>query len=115
MFSNLAPSHAPTLISHVTDHNVPGIWANWRGRYGLTESAQAELWNAVDPTRQSTSDSWEVHPAKATAKEAYALRFKTWEGEVVVVKGKEGETLLDIARKNDLPSMEGTCGGNLGQ
>jgi ferredoxin len=43
------------------------------------------------------------------------LVFKTWEGELKNVAAKEGETLLQVARREDLPSMEGVCGGHLGE
>ena len=44
----------------------------------------------------------------------WRLKFRTYEGEVREVEGREGETLLQVAKKGDLPAMEGTCGGNLG-
>lgn len=114
MFSNLAPAHAPSLISHLTEHNVPGMWSHWRGRYGLTEDQQSELWSLVDPSRPAPQNSSSTTPQQQE-KQRVGLKFKTWEGEFLEVEAQEGETLLEVAKKHDLPSMEGTCGGNLGE
>jgi hypothetical protein len=48
-------------------------------------------------------------------KKKVSLMFKTFEGENRVVSAFIGDSLLNVARREDLPSMEGTCGGNLGE
>ena len=116
MFSNLSSDHAPELISHVLGEK-PSLWANWRGRYGLSEEDQAKVWESVDPTQLQApvSESGTAPASEADAQPEVVLRFKTWEGEVREVKAKIGQSLLEVGKAHDLPSLEGTCGGNLGE
>lgn len=117
MFSNLATSHAERLVSHAIGEKDE-LWENWRGRFGLSEEDQLKLWETVDPSRiprsQAQTDSAQSQDAGAAAEEVL-LRFKTWEGVVREVQAKIGQTLLEVGKANDLPSLEGTCGGNLGE
>jgi hypothetical protein len=128
MYSNLLPHDAPAFLDHITSlsfidlkpknksQNPPAnsqFWQHWRGRYGFSTQEQERFWASVDPTPPSLSD------APATAGPAglgptFPLRFRTFEGEERIVKAAIGETLLQVARRGDLPSMEGSCGGNLG-
>ena len=48
-------------------------------------------------------------------KEMVSLRFRTFEGDLLDIEAQIGQTLLEVARANDLPSLEGVCGGNLGK
>ncbi|MCO5597999.1 hypothetical protein L7F22_052088 [Adiantum nelumboides] len=41
------------------------------------------------------------------------LKFRSFEGKEYNLSGKIGESLKDIAKKYDLPSIEATCGGQL--
>ncbi|WRT70947.1 uncharacterized protein IL334_007946 [Kwoniella shivajii] len=106
MLSNLTLEHAPALISHVLLPTKSKMWAHWRGRYGLTEGQQAEVWNRFN-----------LYKGRSTAAvddaEQVELRFKTFEGEEKVVKAGLGSNLLEVGKENDLPSLEGVCGGNL--
>ncbi|WVR08814.1 hypothetical protein IAU60_005872 [Kwoniella sp. DSM 27419] len=102
MMSNLTAEHAPALISHL---QTPGsMWSHWRGRIGLTEGQQEDLWAKVG----KEPPAHEAPPA-----ETVTLRFKTYEGEERVVQGAIGESLLSVGKRHDLPSLEGVCGGNL--
>lgn len=142
MFSNLAAGDAGKLLDHLAatstateaeSQTVGGndasrrspIWTHWRGRYGLTEEQQATLWDAVDPARSSPQaepegsagglvESHYSSHAPPPVAETVMLRFKTWEGDVREVPTKIGQTLLEVGKAHDLPSLEGTCGGNLG-
>ena len=108
MFSNLSTSHAEKIIDHIVNpSNSNEIWQNWRGRYGMTEKEQSNVWSRVDPDKQGSRK--EVENLRVD------LRFKTWDGDLRDVKADIGETLLQVAKRHDLPSMEGTCGGNLGE
>jgi hypothetical protein len=115
MLSNLSSSHAPALISHILQSRTPssGIWQHWRGRYGLTESQQGDIWAQVDKPSQR---GFEVDNGikQEEGKEMVKLRFKTWDGEVRDVEGRIGENLLSVGKRFELEGMEGVCGGNLG-
>lgn len=87
---------------------------HWRGRYGLTGEQQALLWDSVDPSRQLHIASTSHETAEKKEQEIVTLRFKTYEGEEKVVQAQVGENLLEVGKKNDLPSLEGVCDGNLG-
>ncbi|KAK8850758.1 hypothetical protein IAR55_004678 [Kwoniella newhampshirensis] len=122
MISNLTVEHAPSLLSHVLDpKHGSQMWTHWRGRYGLTEEQQAIIWTEVDPSNSAsgTKSSEQNTAVKATeggppmGEETVKLRFNTFEGEEKIVEGKTGENLLEVGKANDLPSLEGVCGGNL--
>jgi hypothetical protein len=118
MYSNLLPTDASAMLDHLTPLKQPiaesGKTFNkhWRGRYGCTESEQEELWAIKNQSLLRTDTT----PVKEETREEkkVELKFKTYEGELRVVKASIGDTLLQVARANDLPSMEGSCGGNLG-
>ncbi|WWC64948.1 uncharacterized protein I303_107562 [Kwoniella dejecticola CBS 10117] len=114
MMSNLTLEHAPSLISHILDPRADSqMWNHWRGRYGLTEAQQAELWSKVDPSKTVTSASARTPASLETRAERVELRFKTFEGELRTVNARIGSNLLEVGKENDLPSLEGVCGGNL--
>jgi hypothetical protein len=117
MYSNLLSSDTSAFLDHllttqtaeVDDPKSP-FWAHWRGRYGASTEEQERFWASVDPAPPGPSAQEVTPPARRVT-----LRFKTWEGEEKSVDASVGETLLQVARRADLPSMEGSCGGNLGK
>lgn len=116
MLSNLSVSHAPSLLSHVLagrpQHSQ--MWNHWRGRYGLSEAQQEEIWRSVDPAAQYHQSSPLTRETEEKA-EKVKIRFRTWEEEVRDVEGVVGQSLLELGKANELPSLEGVCGGNLGE
>jgi len=137
MFGNLAAGDAGKILDHLTATSAgrfgtqarrpstrDALWQHWRGRMGLTEAQQAGLWDVVDPERDGPagllghhhvgSDNAAAPPAGEIGVETVTLRFKTWEGDVREVQAHVGQTLLQVGKAHDLPSLEGTCGGNLG-
>jgi len=129
MYSNLLPTDASAMLDHLTPPTLPSIDSgktfngHWRGRYGLTESEQEEIWTIKNPhtIHEATAKGEAITKAKGKAEQEpreerkmVELKFKTYEGELRTVKASVGDTLLQVARTNDLPSMEGSCGGNLG-
>jgi hypothetical protein len=112
MYSNLLPTDASAMLDHLTPTLTSDEFdKHWRGRYGLTESEQEELWAIKNPHAASEAKAKEEVKEE---KKGVELKFKTYEGELRVVNANIGDTLLQVARANDLPSMEGSCGGNLG-
>lgn len=131
MLSNLLPSDAPALLSHILAGRPAdsAMWKHWRGRYGLTEVEQEGVWNGTDAAHaeervaeaqgkagqeMDTANERMVGGGSKVEGVKYRLRFKTHAGEVREVQAQEGETLLQVAKREGLPAMEGTCGGNLG-
>lgn len=47
----------------------------------------------------------------ATATDEVSLRFRSYEGEWFNVPARFGESIKDVAKRADLPSIEATCGG----
>jgi hypothetical protein len=39
--------------------------------------------------------------------------FETWEGEEVRRQGRDGESVMELGKREDLGAMEGVCGGVL--
>ncbi|WVF67796.1 hypothetical protein IAT40_002557 [Kwoniella sp. CBS 6097] len=107
MLSNLTAEHAPALISHALSPSKGSLWPHWRGRYGLTEDQQADIWSKTGKPGVNEEAAQDTQSDKVT------LRFKTFEGEEKVVNANIGENLLEVGKKHDLPSLEGVCGGNL--
>lgn len=112
MLSNLTVEHAPAIIKHVVEGapKSSAMWEHWRGRYGHTEEEQEALWRSTQPAAQEEPAS----PAP-TLSGTVDLTFQTFEGETRRVKAKFGESLLEIGKREDLPAMEGVCGGHLGE
>jgi len=115
MYSNLLSTDATAMLDHLTTSHSKTDKSqfnnHWRGRYGHTEEGQAKIWASINPDPET------VGGGLGTSSDVTAtvpLRFKTFEGEIRVVDAKIGDTLLQVARQWDLPSMEGSCGGNLG-
>ena len=115
LLSNLDSSHAPAVLSHLLAGRPKrsGMWEHWRGRYGLTEAQQQTVWSKVDASVQETVDIPRVDPKQD--REMVRLRFRTFEGDLLDIEAQMGQSLLEVARANDLPSLEGVCGGNLGE
>ncbi|WVQ95440.1 hypothetical protein IAU59_002537 [Kwoniella sp. CBS 9459] len=112
MLSNLTAEHAPALVSHALFPSKGSLWSHWRGRYGLTEDQQAEVWSRMSEV--GNKDTTKVEQTFEERKsQQVTLRFKTFEGEEKVVRAGVGESLLEVGKKHDLPSLEGVCGGNL--
>jgi hypothetical protein len=116
MYSNLLPSDAAAMLDHLTNPTNPSQFNDhWRGRYGCSDIDQENIWASTNPSPSTIDPS--VSKSKGDeekVKVTVELRFKTYEGELRTVKANVGDTLLRVARANDLPSMEGSCGGNLG-
>jgi hypothetical protein len=124
MYSNLLPTDASAMLDHLTLSKPPTTESgktfnkHWRGRYGCTESEQEEIWAIKNPhiILEAIAKGEAKGKAEREAKvgEKVELKFKTYEGELRTVNANIGDTLLQVARANELPSMEGSCGGNLG-
>jgi ferredoxin len=88
------------------------MWAHWRGRYGLSEADQAQVWASVDASREDTA--MDTRQSEKGGEEV-GLRFRTFDGELKEVRGTMGESLLEVGKREGLPALEGVCGGNLGE
>jgi hypothetical protein len=115
MYSNLLSTDASAMLDHLTTSHSKTDKSQfnkyWRGRYGCTEEEQAKIWASINPDPKTVGEG---QGTSSTATATVPLQFKTFEGEIKVVDAKIGDTLLQVARQWDLPSMEGSCGGNLG-
>ncbi|RXK39373.1 hypothetical protein M231_03325 [Tremella mesenterica] len=117
MYSNLSHTHSNSLLSHILNPSSPDIIKSeirdhWRGRYGLTEEQQIELWTASSSS-SSVVSSKSHHMEQEKGKKSVRLKFRTYQGEIKEVEARLNKTLLEIGKENDLPSLEGVCGGNL--
>lgn len=46
-------------------------------------------------------------------KQGVKVVFETWQGELIEVDGEEGESVMDLGKREGLEAMEGVCGGVL--
>ncbi|GAA5987959.1 hypothetical protein JCM10908_007290 [Rhodotorula pacifica] len=104
----LQPEDAPKLLDYATSPSSLPWFSRWRGRLGLTSDQvkamyasrpAAEAEGKLDEPRQALGDSVEVV-------------FRTFEGEERRVSGYEGESVMETARRHELPSILATCGGH---
>ncbi|GAA5863910.1 hypothetical protein JCM3774_004415 [Rhodotorula dairenensis] len=104
----LRAEDAPKLLDYATSPSSLPWFSRWRGRLGLSADEvkavyasrpAAEAENKLDEPRQALGDGVE-------------LVFKTFEGEERRVSGYEGESVMEIARRHELPSILATCGGH---
>lgn len=61
----------------------------------------------------SATEATASTPAPSTSVRKVPLRFRTHEGAWHDVEGTIGETLMEVAKRYDLPTIEATCGGEL--
>ncbi|GAA5854128.1 hypothetical protein JCM8547_008239 [Rhodosporidiobolus lusitaniae] len=89
-------------------------FARWRGRLGLSPSEVKEAYASRDYTlfRDGTPKKGRKEEVRSEVGDPVEVVFKTWEGEERRVKGYEGESLMETAKRNDLPSILATCGGH---
>jgi len=71
------------------------------------------MWATLNPSA-SIGESAQTSKGNSEKKKTVQLKFRTFEGDLRTVNANVGDTLLQVARANELPSMEGSCGGNLG-
>ncbi|BEJ10914.1 hypothetical protein CspHIS471_0103360 [Cutaneotrichosporon sp. HIS471] len=106
MLSNLRASDAAAVASFNQNRDSKSaMWAHWRGRLGLNDEQQARVWERIQRNFAPASET-------KLSGERVPLTFRTFEGEIKNVEGRVGDSLLVVAHENDLPAMEGTCGGN---
>lgn len=102
----LRDTDAKTLIDYATSPTSDPWYSQWRGR--LNESTESAKSLYLSNTPSSTSKS----TPRIELGEQIELRFESYEGEEYRVRGFEGENLMQVAKRNDLPSILATCGGN---
>ncbi|KAM0752670.1 hypothetical protein T439DRAFT_323284 [Meredithblackwellia eburnea MCA 4105] len=111
----LRDSDAGRLLDEALSPSEDPWWPRWRGRLGLkpevTRSIYAER-TANEPSLLKTSRKRDERPRKILG-DPVPLVFKSWDGEdVFEVNGFEGESVMEVARRHDLPSILATCGGH---
>lgn len=73
--------------------------------------------NSISPSNTTTEDqspqSLSKEDSTTSSQESIPLTFHSHSGQIFKVTGKLGESLKDVAKRNGLPSIEATCGGEL--
>ncbi|TPX66625.1 hypothetical protein SpCBS45565_g04347 [Spizellomyces sp. 'palustris'] len=99
-YAHLDDQDASTLLSSVLS-NQP-LWSKWRGRMGLDKKEQIALYQqstgtCQPPTQTDQIDVTYLLPDRSTCTLSVPI----------------GKRLMDVGKENEMPSIEGTCGGNL--
>ncbi|KAK4054684.1 hypothetical protein OIO90_003496 [Microbotryomycetes sp. JL221] len=105
----LRASDATELVDHALSAEGKPWWQKWRGRLGMT-SEQIKHAYVLGVSGESTAQQ-RKQPARKPLGEAVRLTFETFEGDVLEVIGYERESVMETAKRHDLPSIEATCGG----
>ncbi|GMK56746.1 hypothetical protein CspeluHIS016_0305860 [Cutaneotrichosporon spelunceum] len=117
LLSNLRAGDAAALAAFAARREpTSAMWAHWRGRLGLDEAQQAKVWEGIQANfAPATAKGTGSERTRGERGERVSLAFRTFEGEVRRVDARVGDSLLSVAHQNQLPAMEGTCGGNAGE
>ena len=124
----LAPSSSRYDLHDLRERLV--LWPRWRGRLGMSAEQQREhfgIWGPptippaqITPRRRgaaaaspSPAASAATAAANATHDSTVQLRFRAYDGTWHIVPGYIGETVMQVARRHELPGIEATCGGDL--
>lgn len=132
----LAPASSRHDLQDLRERLV--VWPRWRGRLGMSSQDAREhmnLWGppvvysaqiaprargapaAAPPPSAAAStapaDAAPDAPSSRTQATHAPLRFHGYDGQWYDVEGIIGETLMETAKRHDLPSIEATCGGEL--
>ncbi|KAJ9098765.1 hypothetical protein QFC21_004413 [Naganishia friedmannii] len=118
--SNLRPSHAPLLIDHLVNPEDAELkrqlWKeHFRGVIGQRVEEQVTSWETgiANPAAETESMvDTDSSPAPPPERTPLVVRFTTHDGATHDVRGYEGESLMEIAKREGLGAVEGTCGGH---
>ncbi|KAI9099523.1 Sucrase/ferredoxin-like-domain-containing protein [Phlyctochytrium arcticum] len=96
---------AKSLISAVLEDRV--WWDRWRGRMDLTKDQEIALY------QQSTSVSaLAPHPQTKVA-ESISVTYIMPDNTTKTLSVPCGKRLMEVGKEADIPTIDGTCGGNL--
>ncbi|GAA5891716.1 hypothetical protein JCM6882_006179 [Rhodosporidiobolus microsporus] len=108
----LRASDAPTLLDHVLSPSPTPWFSRWRGRLGMTSEEVKDAYLTHEEAKGGKKAAGRKEETRCVLGDPVELVFVTFEGEEIRVKGYEGESLMETARRHDLPSILATCGGH---
>jgi hypothetical protein len=99
------------------------MWQHYRGAFGRSEEQQEAEWaeaSTVSSPPVAGETTVQVQPSAPHPPGQTKLRvrfYRTLDGETTVseVEAFEGETVMDVAKREGLEPIEGVCGGHLGK
>ncbi|KAJ3158860.1 hypothetical protein HDU86_002548 [Geranomyces michiganensis] len=99
-------SDAATLLEALVKDEI--IWSKWRGRVAMSKEEQTQLYlsNLGSPAHQQAATT---SAAGESVEMTYILPNDTEKTLHVPL----GASLMEVGRDNEMPNIEGTCGGNL--
>ncbi|BGP40817.1 hypothetical protein JCM10450v2_004820 [Rhodotorula kratochvilovae] len=107
----LRADDAPKLLDYATSSSPSTPWyTRWRGRVGLSPADVREAFVARPKAATDAQDK--ADEPRAALGDRVELAFRTFEGEEIRVTGYEGESVMETAKRHDLPSILATCGGH---
>ncbi|GAA5836606.1 hypothetical protein JCM11251_002675 [Rhodosporidiobolus azoricus] len=108
----LRASDAATLLDNVLSPSSAPWWSRWRGRLGMTSEEVKEAYLEHLEGEGGKQKAGRKEEKRSVLGDPVDLVFVTYQGEEIKVKGYEGESLMETARRHDLPSILATCGGH---
>ncbi|GAA6002923.1 hypothetical protein JCM10207_001899 [Rhodosporidiobolus poonsookiae] len=110
LYGLLRASDAVELLDYATSPSPAPWYSRWRGRLGLSSEQVKDAY--FEQANSGKKARGRKEERRNELGDPVELRFVTFEGEEIVVKGYEGESLMETARRHDLPSILATCGGH---
>ncbi|KAI5480173.1 ferredoxin [Pseudohyphozyma bogoriensis] len=109
----LRESDAAQLVFLSQSDSTEPWWPRWRGRLGVSPEKVKEMYDeAIERGSPMTKVGKRDGRKRVPLGDPVELVFNSWDGaEEYVVTGFEGESVMEVARRHDLPSIQATCGG----
>ncbi|GAA6048485.1 hypothetical protein JCM3770_003781 [Rhodotorula araucariae] len=107
----LRAEDAPKLLDYATSSAPLTPWyTRWRGRVGLSPADVRAAFVARPTAGADAADK--ADEPRAALGDRVELAFVTFEGDEIRATGYEGESVMETAKRHDLPSILATCGGH---
>ncbi|SCV69842.1 BQ2448_1236 [Microbotryum intermedium] len=88
-------------------------WTRWRGRLGIDpDEAKSMYEDATAPGASAETRKKRKETVRDALGDPVQLSFVSWDGvDQYNVTAYEGESVMEAAKRNDLPAILATCGG----
>ncbi|ORY89767.1 Sucrase/ferredoxin-like-domain-containing protein [Leucosporidium creatinivorum] len=107
----LRAEDAGELLDHAIATDSKPWWSRWRGRLGMSSEEVKDAY--LEGTIGGSATRKRKEKARNALGDPVQLIFKSWDNvEEYKVMGYEGETVMETAKRHDLPSILATCGGH---
>jgi len=119
LLASAAPFGADAGPTNRSKEDTKLLSGFWRGRLGMSSMEQESFHTNLVERLESQLQPQSSEPTGAGQmvlgdKPLFVpLVFETHDGSRIRIDAEEGKSVMEVAKKNGIPSIEGTCGGKL--